>query len=78
MGGNITYKIRADVFKQGKNGCISFQVFSATKFNEMIAANNYSKKFKKHVEEFYDMKGCATCYICELEENNIVCVFQIL
>lgn len=64
------YKVKADIHKEGKNGTIHFSEYSRNTFENEIDAWNYLKKFKKSMEDFYDMKGYVKCYICKYENGK--------
>lgn len=64
------FKVRADIHKEGKNGIISFSEYSRNEFEKEIDAWNYLEKFKKSMEDFYDMKGYVKCYVCKYENGK--------
>lgn len=64
------FKIRADIYKEGKNGSIHFSEYSKNIFENEIDAWNYLEKFKISTEDFYDMKGFVECYLCKYEDGK--------
>lgn len=57
------YRIRADIFKSGKNSSISFSEYSRNTFDKEIDAWNFVGRFKGIIENTYDMKGFVTCHV---------------
>ncbi len=64
------FKVRAKIFKKGKNGSISFEDDSRNTFEKEVDAWNYLDKFKKIIENFYDMKGYVKCYVVSFENGK--------
>lgn len=71
------FKIRADIYKEGKNGSISFSEYSRNDFKNEIDAWNYLEKFKKSMEDFYDMKGHVKCYVCKYENGKEILMYRM-
>ena len=70
------YKVKADIHKKGKNGTIHFSEYSRNTFENEIDAWNYLEKFKKSMEDFYDMKGYVKCYICKYENGKEIPIYN--